>query len=80
MSEREETKMADDDDDDDDPEIVRKIDASRRDFVRKALVGSAFAAPVVMTFTVAGVAVDSAEADNYDANADNVEDKADQYS
>lgn len=48
--------------DGDESKIVRLTDPSRRSFVRSVLASGVFTAPVVMTFTVSGVLLDSHEA------------------
>ena len=41
-------------------EILEKVDANRRDFVRKVVVGSAFAAPIVTSISMDGLSTASA--------------------
>lgn len=48
--------------DDEEPEIVRKVDSSKRAFVRAAIAGTVFLAPVVTTFTMSGIMLDSSKA------------------
>ncbi len=58
--------MADDRHDSQFPELDRalqEIDTSRRDMLRKLVIGAAFVVPAVMTFSVDGLLVSSARAD-----------------
>ncbi len=42
--------------------ILGRVEASRRDFVRKAVLGSAFVAPIVSSFSMDGLSVGVARA------------------
>jgi len=42
--------------------ILSKVDASRRDFVKRVLGVAAFAAPVIASFSIDGLSIESAEA------------------
>ncbi len=55
--------MGDGMDDDDNGEIVRSVDPDRRDFVRRILKAGTFTVPLVATYTVSGVLLDSGEAE-----------------
>lgn len=50
-------------DDRDQDEIIGLADAGRRDFVRRIVQSGVFAVPVVATYTVSGVLLDSGEAE-----------------
>ncbi len=57
--------MADDRQDNQFPELDRAledIDTSKRDMLRKLVIGAAFVIPVVMTFSVDGLLVSNAKA------------------
>lgn len=57
--------MADDRQDNQFPELDRaleEIDTSKREMLRKLVVGAAFVVPAVMTFSVDGLLVSSAKA------------------
>jgi hypothetical protein len=41
-------------------ELLGKVDVSRREAVRKLIVGAAFSLPVVMSFTMGGIPVHKA--------------------
>lgn len=45
-------------------EILSSADASRRDFLKKVLAGTTFAAPVIASFSMEGLAPESAWASN----------------
>lgn len=43
-------------------ELVERVDLSRRRFVRRLVVGTAFAVPVVSSFTMSSLSMDAAGA------------------
>jgi hypothetical protein len=48
--------------DDKSQNLLAKVDPNRRGFVKRVLAGAAFAAPIVATFSIDGLSVDSAMA------------------
>lgn len=43
-------------------EVLSSIDASRRDFIRKLVVGTTFAAPLLASFSMDGIFIETATA------------------
>lgn len=43
-------------------DILNSVDESRRDFLRKVIVGTAFAAPLMASFSMDGLLINEAEA------------------
>lgn len=53
-----------------DEQILDKVDENKRDFLKKVIVGTAFAVPVIHSFSMEGLKIDlrakMARADEYD--------------
>ena len=53
-----------------DEKLLEKVDEAKRDFIRKVVIGTAFAVPVINSFSMEGLKIDlsgrMAKADEYD--------------
>jgi len=53
-----------------DEKILKEVDENKRDFIKKVIIGTAFAVPVINSFSMDGLKIDlrakMARADNYD--------------
>ena len=43
-------------------DVLNSVDESRRDFLRKVIVGTAFAAPLMASFSMDGLVINAVEA------------------
>jgi hypothetical protein len=48
--------------------FIDRIDESKRSWMRKMVLGTAFAVPTVVSFSMNGLAVDEAHAGSYSSN------------
>jgi hypothetical protein len=55
-------------DNDINPKFIERIDASRRAWIRKVVIGTAFVVPTVVSFSMSGLAVNEAHAASYGPN------------
>jgi hypothetical protein len=49
-------------DNDINPKFIEQIDASKRSWIRKMVIGTAFVVPAVVSFSMSGLAVNDAHA------------------
>jgi hypothetical protein len=50
------------------PKFIERIDASKRSWIRKMVIGTAFVVPAVVSFSMSGLAVNEAHANSYHSN------------